>query len=53
MHKLRHVYDYENPDLRRRVLNFDFESISLTAPTEMVFGGLMDFVEGKINFGLD
>ena len=45
--------DSENPDLRHWVHNFDFEAVTFAEPTGMVFGGVMDFVESPIDFGLD
>ena len=45
--------DSENPDLKDWVENFDFEAVSFTEPTGMVFGGVMDFVESPKDFGLE
>ena len=45
--------DSENPDLKDWVENFDFEAVSFTEPTGMVFGGEMDFVESPKDFGLE
>jgi hypothetical protein len=34
-------------------LDFDFETVKFTEPTGIVFGGVVDFVESPIDFGLN
>lgn len=45
--------DSENPELKAWELDFDFETVKFTEPTGIVFGGVVDFVESPIDFGLN